>query len=127
MFFHVVDRAADGVSGPIKRFLEWRPLVYVGVTSYGIYVYHDVLPLLDRVLLGGAVWRALLPESYGWRPALVVFVASCAVASASWHLFEEPLNRLKSRFPYLPPAPGRDGPGSTGAQNDARAQSLRGG
>ena len=36
------------------------------------------------------------PVHFGAILALTV-----AVAAASWHLFEKPLNKLKSRFPYV--------------------------
>jgi len=60
----------------------------------------------------GPIAVSLLPresarwvESQGWAPAGVVAVGSILLASLSWHLFEEPLNRLKRHWPYLPPRP----------------------
>lgn len=107
----LLDRAANGFNGIVKRLLEWSPVVYLGTISYGIYIYHDVLPLIDRALLSGRLWSIFAVEERGLRPFLVVFTSTVIVASASWYFFERPLNRLKSRFPYVPVP--RSAPSST--------------
>jgi peptidoglycan/LPS O-acetylase OafA/YrhL len=73
--------------------LRWRPLAFLGVISYGVYVFHRPIFLIFA--------RALGPEAYAsfWWPALY-YAASIAVAIASWFLIEEPILRLKERFRY---------------------------
>lgn len=89
----LVDRAAQRIRGPIGAVLEWRPVLYVGKISYGIYVFH----LLTRV---GLV--RLFPELGSPANATLLFGASLAatvsLASISWHLFEGPINGLKDRW-----------------------------
>lgn len=71
-----------------------RPIVYVGKISYGIYVYHMYAGrLLDAF---SPAWRAL---SYPWILTFT-FATTMIVSTASWFLFEKPINELKRHFKY---------------------------
>jgi peptidoglycan/LPS O-acetylase OafA/YrhL len=103
VFAGLVLQSARGWPGPVGRALAWGPLTYLGRISYGVYVVHLFTPGLVRWALA----RAGLP--YPETPGLVQFTiltaATIALAAASWHLFERPLNDLKRHFPYVrPPA-----------------------
>ena len=87
----VVDRAARD---QLPRIFRWRPLAWVGVTSYGIYVYHR--PLMSVFEIGGR---------RGWGVFVFVAVVTIVVASASWAVFEKPINDQKRRWPYVPRRP----------------------
>ncbi len=97
-FVWVIDRVSRG--GSAVSWLTWRPLTYVGTISYGVYLVHNFAGSLGVALLPKAAARWV--ESHGWMPALVVTLVSVLLASASWRFVEEPLNRLKRRWPYLP-------------------------
>ncbi|MCA9246213.1 MAG: acyltransferase [Planctomycetales bacterium] len=102
-FVWVIWRAAAGFHGIVGRVLEWSPLVYLGRISYGLYVYHfNVHGLLREHLLPRL--GLSIPDSELARYALFAAVA-IVLASCSWHFFEQPLNRLKDRFPYANPRP----------------------
>jgi peptidoglycan/LPS O-acetylase OafA/YrhL len=77
------------------RFLEWKPLVYLGKISYGMYIYHFSLTWFAfRV-------RDLVPMSeYLAKPlaAIIAFVLTLAIASASYHYLEQPILDMKDRF-----------------------------
>lgn len=74
------------------RFLERRPLVYLGTISYGVYLFHGFVPyVLGRYVAG--LWE--MP----W-PATFVLLSSVTItaASMSWFLFEAPILGYKERF-----------------------------
>lgn len=74
---------------PLHPFLAWRPVAYVGMISYGIYLMH--------MLAANAV-RKLVGQDTG----LIVFVATVALVTLMAHLsfryYEAPILRLKARF-----------------------------
>ena len=75
-----------GSSGPTLagRILKWRPVVYIGLISYSLYLWHWPLIVLTQYA------NAMDPLT----PYLVpLFLASLLVASASYHFIEQPLRR----------------------------------
>ncbi|BBX98838.1 acyltransferase family protein [Mycobacterium lacus] len=80
--------------GAVARILAWRPLVWLGTISYGVYLWH------------WPIFLALNGERTGWSGA-TLFAARCgatvAVAAASWWLIEQPIRRWRpARVPLLP-------------------------
>ncbi len=73
----------------LVRALEWRPPVFPGTVSYGIYLLHEIV--LDRVERG----LSLLGASNDWRFP-VCMAATVLVAFVSYRLFESPFLRLKN-------------------------------
>lgn len=92
----LVIRAATVRTGGLARVLLWPPLRYVGTISYGVYVWHMVMPVpLDSII------RHLHLHRPGQNLYfLLIVIMSIAVASVSWWAFERPLNQLKRFFPY---------------------------
>lgn len=106
----LIHRLSQGVGGPAGWFLQARPMVYLGRISYGIYVYHFLVPfLLGPVYIGFFVDELKWPwHLYEAMLTLTCLGFSVAAASLSWHFFEGPLNSLKRYFPYrvtTPPRP----------------------
>lgn len=91
-----------------NRLLCWRPLVAVGVVSYGVYLWH--LPAFDVVARYGGDWPVAVRVAMG-------VALTAALVTASWYAVERPFLRMKAR---LEPA----GVVSTGpvdaAEGDAR-------
>jgi peptidoglycan/LPS O-acetylase OafA/YrhL len=83
--FALVIAAAAAGTGPAVGWLSARPLVALGVISYGIYLWH--LPLLLAVREVG-----LLPATFAPRLAVVLSLAIGA-AALSWTLVERPIVR----------------------------------
>jgi len=79
---------------------NWAPLRYIGTISYGIYVWHLATPILIHF----AQRRLHYPELGQNFELSNVVVLSIGMASASWWLFERPINELKRYFPYRLPA-----------------------
>ncbi len=74
------------VPSPLRRALAWRPLVGLGVISYGVYLYHwPIYAVLDG------------PRTGLGRPALFALRAgvTIAVAVVSFVALERPLRRAR--------------------------------
>lgn len=74
---------------PLFRFLNFKPVAFIGVLSYSLYLIHQVL--LDAI-------EALLPQ---WHPVLQALVALAAAFGAAWMLYtfiEKPCARLRARL-----------------------------
>jgi peptidoglycan/LPS O-acetylase OafA/YrhL len=97
-----VHRAARGINGPVGMVLSSRPVVHIGVVSYGVYLLHlFVMPLAEEA--HQRLPRLPVPEQRGLVQFVFVTTLTLLVASASWTFFESPLNRMKHRFPYVRP------------------------
>jgi len=96
-FFALIDAAARGFGGPIGRALSSRPMRFIGQISYGIYLLHTFVQGAARGF--GAPMRALYPNELAWFPIACATVV--LVATATYVLFEKPINGLKRRFPYF--------------------------
>jgi len=94
IFAWLVGRAAQGFKGWVGAILEWRPALYLGKISYGIYLYHYFMP---RVVTYGLA-------SFGIEQPGILFVGILAftltvlTATASWYLLERPVSRLKEKL-----------------------------
>jgi peptidoglycan/LPS O-acetylase OafA/YrhL len=95
VFVWLVAGASRGFGGVGKLILEARPILYLGRISYGIYVYHLLVPDVFGPALD-ALGVQLAPK--GIVAFLVFSSLTVVLASASWFLIENPINRLKRRF-----------------------------
>ena len=94
----LIARASKGFSGIAGKVLEQDVLVYLGKISYGIYVYHLFMPLIMRRVFnyfGGQYPNSLLIQF------TLNVMATLIIAIVSYHLFENPINRLKKNFEYI--------------------------
>ncbi|HEX7322651.1 MAG TPA: acyltransferase family protein [Mycobacterium sp.] len=90
----VIAPVALHQTGIVARLLEWRPLVWLGTISYGVYLWHWPVFLV----LNGA--------RTGWSGS-TLFAARCAatlvIAAVSWWVFEQPIRRWRpARVSLLP-------------------------
>jgi peptidoglycan/LPS O-acetylase OafA/YrhL len=72
--------------GLIRRGLRLKPMVYLGLISYGIYLWHlTVIPLVRDE------WWGRAPQSVGfWQLVIPVFVLTVVVATVSYYVVERP-------------------------------------
>jgi peptidoglycan/LPS O-acetylase OafA/YrhL len=98
----LVARAAAGMTGPVGTALASAPVRYLGTISYGIYVYHLLLPSLLPKIAKRLGHPDLLQPLGDQALAYLAFytTVTIAVAAVSWHGFEAPILRLKARFEY---------------------------
>jgi peptidoglycan/LPS O-acetylase OafA/YrhL len=107
-FVWLIAGAAKGFSGPAGVIMNWKPLIYIGKISYGVYLYHLFTPWGLYEVLG-----LTQPENLTVN-AIILITTTILVASLSWHFFEKPINGLKKHFPYpelIPNAQGSPDPG----------------
>jgi peptidoglycan/LPS O-acetylase OafA/YrhL len=76
-----------GDGGIIRRWLRSAPMVFLGVVSYGVYLWHTyVINEFDGY--------TAIPNDLQFVAAFIVTVA---IATASWFLLERPVLRLAHR------------------------------
>lgn len=73
----------------------WRPLVYLGRISYGLYAYHVLALILVGWALGGKAGTPVRFLAY-WFGSLILTIA---LATVSYRWLELPFLRLKERMP----------------------------
>jgi peptidoglycan/LPS O-acetylase OafA/YrhL len=88
----------DPEQGLIRRVLAWRPLLWVGLVSYGAYLYHFVV--IEQLADEGFKPIAADTTPYLWFP--VALAGSLAIAAVSWYCFERPILSLKRLVPRRP-------------------------
>jgi peptidoglycan/LPS O-acetylase OafA/YrhL len=70
-----------------RRALSWRWLAWLGIISYGIYLWHATIAV---TLISHGVQK--------WAPLLVTdILLTVAIAATSYYLVERPILRLKNR------------------------------
>jgi peptidoglycan/LPS O-acetylase OafA/YrhL len=75
----------------IGKILAWRPIVFIGLISYSLYLFHWPMLVFSNFWASGPIllWRRILPLG-----------ASVLLASLSWRFIENPFRKrqaLKSR------------------------------
>jgi peptidoglycan/LPS O-acetylase OafA/YrhL len=82
--------------GLVRRLLSNRVLVFVGVISYGIFLYQGAV--LEQLTVWGVGGPHSSHRLFVWVLSAGVF--SAAIATLSWYCLERPILRLKSRVPF---------------------------
>jgi peptidoglycan/LPS O-acetylase OafA/YrhL len=88
----IVVGAFRGFRGPVGWALGSPVARFISQISYGVFIYH--------LLIWWTLAKAF-PDLYqrDARTFLIVTSLTLVAATLSWYLFEEPIARLKSRFP----------------------------
>jgi peptidoglycan/LPS O-acetylase OafA/YrhL len=70
----------------VSSLLEWRPLVWIGERSYGIYIWQQILIAYGHL------------EMPFWASMALRIVATLVLAEISYVLLENPLRRIGQRM-----------------------------
>jgi peptidoglycan/LPS O-acetylase OafA/YrhL len=94
--------------GLVRKFLRWGPVAYLGLISYGVYIWHEAWIAEVFKWFGYTVFDAPIIPVVLFGSALTILTAS-----ASYYIVERPVLRFKDRPPWrrrrtpapAPPAP----------------------
>jgi len=95
IFCAIISKASTGFKGFLGSSLEWKPIVYIGKISYGIYIFHNFVPSLVM-----HTFKLLSFEPHPMYVRLLFLVVTIVIAALSWELFEKQILKLKSRLQY---------------------------
>ena len=82
----LVVAAAATPGGLLGRALGWTPMRWVGVRSYGIYLWH--YPIIVLTAAAGTVGTPVSAVR-----AVILVAVTVAIAAASWRFVEDPIRR----------------------------------
>lgn len=90
LFLVVPAVVGDQDRGAVRGFLRWRPIAFVGLVSYGVYLWHQA-------------WLGKVAEWFSWgdfrghmlERLVLAFALTVATATASYFVVERPALRLK--------------------------------
>jgi peptidoglycan/LPS O-acetylase OafA/YrhL len=80
----LVHRCVLNSRDSVGAFLNWKPVVYIGVLSYSLYVWQQLF--LDR---SSSAWSNAFPQN---------LALAAGAALASYYLIEKPMLGLRSRL-----------------------------
>ena len=92
-----------GVFGPqhqgaVRRFLGNRVVQFIGLVSYGVYLWHELLIIKFREWAGAPA--NAIGGSFG-KLAVAVFAGTLVLAAVSYAIVERPLLRRKNVVPRI--------------------------
>jgi len=102
-----INKLVRRVNGIPGRIIEMPPFLYLGRISYGIYLYHAsfgaIMSIVDFALAKAgtklSLYNSLETLSTGSKTCIWL-IYLVIIASLSYFLIENPINRLKEKFTY---------------------------
>jgi peptidoglycan/LPS O-acetylase OafA/YrhL len=82
----------------IARILRNPALEWLGIMSYGLYMFHEALSGIVHGLLGNGI--PSLNSAFGCTLTLISFILTIIVTTASFRFFERPFLKWGHRFRY---------------------------
>ena len=94
----VIAFGSVGFSGWAKAVLEHPVLQRIGQVSYGIYLFHNLAPLVTGKI-GWFLWNGSFESGMGAVFRIAVFAAvTWGLTLASWRWFEQPLQGVRAKL-----------------------------
>lgn len=84
----------------VNTVLSNKALIFIGKISYGIYLFHNLMPFVIERVFGEHVFDFI---AVAWRDEAVFVIETSLlilISWLSWTLIENPINNLKRFFKY---------------------------
>lgn len=99
-FFALVVAALQ--EGYVKKFLELRPIVFLGRISYGLYVFHLLaIHVVVKVFPGPRLITGSTDNLLWFGELLAALTLTIVMATISYYLFELPILKRKSKYEII--------------------------
>ncbi len=85
----IILAGQDGMKTAVGRVLAWRPVVFVGLISYSLYLWH--WPLI-------VFWKYYLVGHLDAVQQMIVVAVSMICATLTWHFVERPFRGKRSKI-----------------------------
>lgn len=92
----LVFRFTTDFNGPVKSVVNAKYLVFIGKISYGIYIYHKVIPSF----LSSFLYLIGYKLDSGYMYFFICIFVTLIIAVASWYCIEKPILQLKNKYDY---------------------------
>lgn len=84
----------------INKVADFKPFIFLGKISYGLYLFHNFIPLLERNLVGIESKSKFIPQlipnlSSPLYHLVIQTLLLLLVSTISWYLIEKPILKLK--------------------------------
>ncbi|MDQ3019865.1 MAG: acyltransferase [Bacteroidota bacterium] len=89
----IIHKAITGFSGVTGKILENPVIMFLGRISYGLYLYHNFIPMIYSSLGLPALHNIYV--NFMLQMSILVIISML-----SWYLIEKPINSLKKYFSY---------------------------
>lgn len=87
-----------GMSGDVGKFLENPRILRIGQVSYGIYLFHNIAPLVSGKIFW-FLWDAPFQNTAGDLLRIFIYAAvTWALTLASWRWIEQPLQGVREKI-----------------------------
>jgi len=94
----IIAAGSVGFSGLLGRFLENPRLLRIGQVSYGIYLFHNLAPLVSGKLFW-FLWSPPFQNTPGDLLRISIYaVVTWALTLASWRWIEQPLQGVREKI-----------------------------
>ncbi|MCW1923717.1 acyltransferase [Luteolibacter arcticus] len=94
-FVGLISATLRGFSGALAKTLEHPVAQHIGRISYGLYLFHTIVPLAVGKLIPWLWWTEGHDQTMLSLRILVFALGSWGIAYACWRYLEQPLDRFR--------------------------------
>jgi peptidoglycan/LPS O-acetylase OafA/YrhL len=89
---------------PLRRFLAWKPMAYVGMVSFSFYLYHFVVLVQQARWWADLGWGNVPDDPLEWTGWVVAaYLGTVLLATIGFYAIEKPFMNLRAGGRRQPP------------------------